>query len=102
MKNDKRKAFDNKPKIEYTATFKVKKSDELLNFLLEKLNTSRNNVKNLLSNHQVLVNGSVVTQYNFMLAKEDEIKLAKKPVTDNTRRQVNKKKRQMFLYQFYE
>ena len=102
MKNDKRKAFDNKPKIEYTATFKVKRSDELLNFLLEKINTSRNNVKNLLSNHQVLVNGSVVTQYNFMLAKEDEIKLTKKPVTDNTRRQAEKKKRPPKIEILYE
>lgn len=102
MKNDKRKALDNKLKIEYTASFKVKRSDELLNFLLEKLNTSRNNVKNLLSNHQVLVNGCVVTQYNFMLAKEDEIKLAKRPVVDNTRRQTEKKKRPPKIEILYE
>ena len=68
----------------YTALYKVNRSDELLEFLLRKCNTSRNNVKTLLTNRQVLVNGSVVTQYNFPLAKDDEVKLSKKPVQGNT------------------
>ncbi len=66
----------------YTATYKVNRSDELLEFLLRKCNTSRNNVKSLLVRKQVLVNGRVVTQYNYMLAKDDEIKLSRKPVRD--------------------
>lgn len=66
----------------YTAVYKVNHSDELLEFLLRKCNTSRNNVKSLLVRKQVLVNGRVVTQYNFMLAKDDEVKLAKRPVKD--------------------
>ena len=66
----------------YTATFKVNRSDELLEFLLRKCNTSRNNVKSLLVRKQVLVNGRVVTQYNFILAKDDEVKIAKRPVKD--------------------
>ncbi len=66
----------------YTAIYKVNKSDELLEFLLRKCGTSRNNVKSLLVRKQVLVNGSVVTQYNFPLAKDDEVKLSKKPVKD--------------------
>ena len=64
----------------YTACYKVNRSDELLEFLLRKCNTSRNNVKSLLTNNQVLVNGSVVSQYNFVLAKDDEVKIAKNPV----------------------
>ncbi|MBQ8323264.1 MAG: RluA family pseudouridine synthase [Clostridia bacterium] len=67
----------------YTASYKVNRSDELMAFLLRKCNTSRNNVKSLLTNRQVLVNGSVVTQYNFMLAKDDEVKLSKKSVQGN-------------------
>lgn len=67
-------------KPQYTAVYKVNRSDELLEFLLKKCNTSRNNVKTLLTRRQVLVNGSVVTQYNFPLAKDDEVKLAKTPV----------------------
>ncbi|MBE7079222.1 MAG: RluA family pseudouridine synthase [Clostridiales bacterium] len=66
----------------YTAVYKVNRSDELLEFLLRKCNTSRNNVKSLLVRKQVLVNGRVVTQYNYILAKDDEVKLAKKPVKD--------------------
>lgn len=66
----------------YTATYKVNRSDELLEFLLRKCNTSRNNVKSLLVRKQVFVNGSVVTQYNFTLAKDDEVKIAKNPVKD--------------------
>lgn len=66
----------------YTAVYKVNHSDELLEFLLRKCNTSRNNVKSLLVRKQVLVNGRVVTQYNFMLAKDDEVKLSKRPVKD--------------------
>ena len=66
----------------YTAVYKVNKSDELMEFLLRKCGTSRNNVKALLVRKQVLVNGSVVTQYNFPLAKDDEVKLSKRPVKD--------------------
>ncbi len=66
----------------YTAVYKVPRSDTLLEFLLRKCNTSRNNVKSLLVRRQVLVNGNVVTQYDFPLAKDDEIKLARKSVKE--------------------
>ncbi len=72
----------------YTASYKVNRSDELLEFLLRKCNTSRNNVKSLLVRRQVLVNGRVVTQYNFALAKDDEVKLAKYPVKEGAPLQV--------------
>lgn len=82
---------DRSPRVEringepiYTAIYKVNRSDELLEFLLRKCNTSRNNVKSFLARRQVLVNGSVVTQYNFMLAKDDEVKLSKRPVKEGT------------------
>lgn len=78
-------------KIEYTASFKVNRSDELLEFLLKKMNTSRNNVKNLLSHHMVLVNGSPISQYNLMLAKDDEVKITKKPQLDMPRVKNNSK-----------
>ncbi len=67
----------------YTAVYKVNRSDTLMEFLLRKCNTSRNNVKSLLVRRQVLVNGSVVTQYDFPLAKDDEVKLSKKSVQGN-------------------
>ncbi len=68
----------------YTAVYKVQRSDTLLEFLLRKCNTSRNNVKSLLVRKQVLVNGSVVTQYDFPLAKDDEVKLSRKPVKEGS------------------
>ncbi|MBQ5926544.1 MAG: RluA family pseudouridine synthase [Clostridia bacterium] len=61
----------------YTAVYKVNRSDTLLEFLLRKAGTSRNNVKSLLTRRQVLVNGSLVTQYDFPLAKDDEVKISK-------------------------
>ena len=67
----------------YTAIYKVQRSDTLLEFLLRKCNTSRNNVKSLLVRKQVLVNGVVVTQYDFPLAKDDEVKLAKRPMKES-------------------
>lgn len=67
----------------YTAIYKVQRSDTLMEFLLRKCNTSRNNVKSLLVRKQVLVNGVVVTQYDFPLAKDDEVKLAKRPMKES-------------------
>ncbi len=90
-------------RIEITATYKVNRSDELLNFLLVKCKTSRNNVKNLLSNHQVLVNGSPVSQFNFALAKDDEIKITKRPVRDELQKKgMQKKKRVNAIQIIYE
>lgn len=78
-----------------TACYKVNHSIELLEFLLSKVKTSRNNIKSLLTNKKVLVNGSVITQYNFMLAKDDEIKISKQPVNDTcfkaSKKQINTK-----------
>ena len=84
--------INNNSKIEYTHLFKVNRSDELLNFLLNKINTSRNNVKTILSSRQVLVNGAVITQFNFMLAKDDEVKISKRPIQkeENNNRNIKK------------
>ncbi len=77
----------------YTATYKVQRSDTLLEFLLRKCNTSRNNVKSLLVRKQVLVNGSVTTQYDFPLAKDDEIKLSRRPIKEGVALQKPTEKR---------
>ena len=75
----------------YTALYRVARSDTLLEFLLRKCNTSRNNVKALLARKQVLINGSVVTQYDFPLAKDDEVKLARKPVREEPTKTATKR-----------
>ena len=63
--------------VTYTAQYKVQRSDTLLEFLLKKCNQSRNNVKSLLSGGKVLVNGRAEKQFDFPLAKDDEVKIAK-------------------------
>lgn len=68
---------DPETNIIVTATYKVSKREPLLEFLLRKINQSRNNVKRLLSNHQVLVNGVVTTQFDTMLNNEDEVQISK-------------------------
>lgn len=78
--NFKKSQDKTKNNINITKSFVVNRSTELLDFLLNKCKTSRNNVKNLLARNQVLVNGSVVSQYNFMLVKDDEVKLSKHSV----------------------
>ena len=70
-------------KIEYTHEFQVKRSQELFDFLFEKLGTSRNNIKMLLTKNQISVNGSPTSQYNYMLAKEDIVRISKKPMVKN-------------------
>lgn len=97
MRRNNNKKFQ-EPKIEITALYKVNRSEELLSFLLSKCKTSRNNVKSLLTNRQVLVNGSVVTQYNLMLAKDDEIKISKRPVAQNERPGIKKEKRKFYTF----
>ena len=69
----------------YTASYKVNYSDTLLTFLLKKCNTSRNNVKALLARRQVLVNGNLVTQFDYPLAKDDEVKISKTSVAGAVR-----------------
>lgn len=87
----------NEQNIVITAKYKVKRSTELMTFLLEKLNTSRNNVKHLLSNKQVLVNGNQVSQFNFPLANEDEVALTKFPVQTSLKPQIKVQKKRGFI-----
>lgn len=97
-----RNDITNKKKpIEYTYTFKTNKSGFLLEFLLSKINLSRNSVKSLLSTNKVLVNGSVVRQFDYPLAKDDEIKIAKHSQnTSNPAKRINKKE-QLFKLKDY-
>ncbi len=68
--------------IRYTYIYKVNRSDELLNFLLNKMSLSRNSIKSLLSSNKVLVNGSLIRQFNYPLAKDDEVKIAKNSINN--------------------
>lgn len=66
--------------------YKVKEKSFLLDFLFEKYpHLSRNNVKNILSNHQVAVNGAPVSQYNLELVKEDVVIVSKTRISKKER-----------------
>ena len=57
--------------------FNVKAPAPLLEFLFAHItNDSKNNIKKLLSRRQVLVNGAPITQFDFMLAKEDVVEIS--------------------------
>lgn len=61
--------------------YKVSKNVGLLDFLLETLKgKSRNNIKSLLSHYQVLVDGTPISQFDFLLAKGDEVSISPTPV----------------------
>lgn len=52
----------------------IKEEEELLKYLLKKFkNLSRNSIKNMLTNKQIVVNGKVVTIYNYVLKIGDKI-----------------------------
>ena len=89
-KNDKKKDIE-RGKVDPNSIkeFKVKEEAELLSFLIEKYpHLSRNNVKNILSNHQVAVNGAPVSQYNLKLAKEDIVIVSKRRISKKDRKDL--------------
>ena len=60
--------------------YKVKESKELLDYLIYNLGFSRNNAKSLLSHHLVAINGAPVSQFNFILSKDDDLIISKRPI----------------------
>ena len=94
MKNNNFKKSINKIELEPTKTiilksFRVSKETPLLDFLYAHItNDSKNNIKHYLTNHQVLVNGSCITQYNFLVYKEDMVQLSKNPIKDEKKEKI--------------
>ncbi len=89
-------------KIEITKSFKVKRSTTLLTFLIEHLGTSRNNCKTILSNHLVMVNGYVITKYDYNLALEDEVKILKKRIDNQNNQKEVRRERMPSMEIIYE
>ena len=58
----------------------------LLDFLIEKLENSKNSIKNMISNSCVYVNGNVITKMNYTISKEDEIFVILKQIVDKNYR----------------
>lgn len=93
-----RKISENTRKKLPLKEYRVSSSCELMEFLLKTLpKTSRNNVKSLLSHRLVMVDGSVVSQYNFMLAKGDIVQISKTPI--KVQEKLNTKKTLNIIYE---
>jgi len=87
-KNDKSKLPSHKGEVDpkNIKEFLVHEPSELLPFLLKKLpSQSRNNVKRILANRQVAVDGAPITQFDFLLAKEDVVIVSRNAITRKTR-----------------
>jgi 23S rRNA pseudouridine1911/1915/1917 synthase len=85
-KNDikKKKEFRIDPKS--ITELKVHEECELFTFLQNRLpKLSRNNIKSILSNHQVAVDGAPISQYNFLLSKDDIVIVSKNRITKHKR-----------------
>ena len=64
-------------------TFKVKEQNELMKFLIENLpNKNRNNIKSLLKNKQVLVDGTAISQFNHPLNPGQEVMITESRFSD--------------------
>lgn len=82
MKNFKKEGTTNKHTNKPAETkFTVREETELLVFLLKNINKSRNDVKVLLRDKQILVEGRAVTQFNHVLKPEQivEVRWKKAP-----------------------
>jgi len=62
--------------IKPDAVFSITTENELMKFLIEALpGKNKNNIKSLLVNDQVEVDGKVVNQYNFRLKAGNQVKI---------------------------
>lgn len=55
--------------------YNIKENDELLNFLLNNVEISHKKIKSLLKYQNILVNGKIVTQYNYKIKKNDIVEI---------------------------
>lgn len=68
--------------------FRVNTKIPLLEFLLTNINQSRNNVKTILSKRNVLVDGAVVTQFDYLLQPEQIVTVTRSPVINQAKNDV--------------
>ena len=81
----------------------VRSKTILLDFLLQALKgQSRNNIKHLLSKKYILVNGSLVSQYNYELFNKDVVSICKNPVSGQSKSRIDKKTDNVKLEIIYE
>ena len=57
----------------------VDKETQLMNFLLEKTNKKRNDIKNLLKYENIYVDGHIQTHYAYQLVPGQKVEISKQP-----------------------
>ena len=57
--------------------YDIKKEDTLLEFLYKNINKSKNTIKNILKNGNIIINGKVVTKYDYRLNIGDILEIKK-------------------------
>jgi 23S rRNA pseudouridine1911/1915/1917 synthase len=73
------------PMIQIIKEIRVHGQWQLLDFLIkENSSMSRNKIKGLLTRHQVLVDGAVISQYDFILHEGDIVTISKRPISQNS------------------
>lgn len=73
-------------KIQYTGRYKVNNEQPLLEFLLSHVkNQSRNNIKSMLKNRCVLVDGVITTQFDYLLIPKQMVEITKTPIEGKKR-----------------
>jgi len=83
--NKNKKRFEHKHKSSPSLfTFKIQNEDRLLKFLYEKIKViPKGKIKSMLEHHQVLVNGVAITRFDYLLSKDDEVKIVKTSFKDH-------------------
>lgn len=83
--NKNKKRFEHKSNSSSTLfRFQIKNEDRLLSFLYNQIKViPRGKIKSMLEHRQVLVNGVAVTRYDYLLSKEDIVKIVKTAVKGN-------------------
>ena len=70
-----------KKNVVYLKEYTIQTSMGLLEFLLKTItNTSRNNVKSLLSHKKILVDGVVTSQFDYKLQPKQKVQISKDPI----------------------
>lgn len=91
MRSNNYKTKENHKNENSSKDYIVKGNIILLDFLLNTIKgQSRNNIKNLLTRKHILVNGSVVSQYNYELSNKDIVSICKNPCLDKPVNRYNK------------
>lgn len=83
MNRNKRRFEHHSPSSPVLFSFKIAGEDRLLNFLYNHIQViPRGKIKSMLEHHQVLVNGVAITRFDYLLSKEDIVKVVKKSFKD--------------------